>query len=38
VTRFDGISHIYHPLFDTIFTEEPVENAQDASPSFSRNR
>jgi hypothetical protein len=38
VIRFDGISHVYHPLFDTIFNEEPVENAADASPSFGRRR
>lgn len=36
VIRFDGISHIYHPLTDPIFYDEPIENAADASPSYSK--
>jgi len=31
VVAYDGISHIYHPLTDVIFYDEPVENAADAS-------
>ncbi len=31
VISYDGISHIYHPLTDVIFYDEPVENAADAS-------
>jgi hypothetical protein len=31
VISFNGISHIYHPLTDVIFYDEPVENAADAS-------
>jgi hypothetical protein len=38
VVRFDGISHINHPLTDAIFFDEPVENAADLSPTFSRRR
>ena len=36
VIRFDGISHIYHPLTDPVFYDEPIENAADASPSYSK--
>ena len=38
VTQYDGISHIYHPLTDVIFYEEPVENATDASISSPGRR
>lgn len=38
VTRFDGISHIYHPLDDQVPYDEPVEDAADASISRSSRR
>jgi hypothetical protein len=38
VTNFDGIAHIYHPLDDAIYSDEPIENAADASPSLTRVR
>src|SRR5207244_253595 len=34
VVNFNGISHLYHPLSDAVFYDEPVENAAEASPSF----
>jgi hypothetical protein len=37
VTRFSGVAHEYHPLFDAI-SEDPIRDASDASPSFSRHR
>lgn len=36
VVRFDGIAHVYRPLLDAYLTDEPIENATDASPSFSK--
>ena len=38
VVNFTGISHIYHPLGDAIFYDEPVENAADASVSTPGRR
>jgi len=38
IIRFSGIAHEYRPLFDTIYDADPVQDATDASPSFSRHR
>lgn len=38
VVQFDGISHVYHPLFDVNPYDEPVENAADASVSNPSRR
>ncbi len=38
VIRFDGVMHIYEPLFDSVYTHDPIENAIDASPSYSKKR
>jgi hypothetical protein len=38
VVKFDGISHLYHPLSDAVFFDEPVENAVEASPAFAKRR
>jgi hypothetical protein len=37
VTRYNGIAHEYRPLFDPIYHANPVQDATDASPSFSRH-
>jgi hypothetical protein len=36
VIRFEGIAHVYHPLTDALMFDEPIENAIDASPSYSK--
>lgn len=38
VVRFDGVAHLYEPIFDTIMEHDPIENAVDASPSYSKKR
>ena len=38
VVRFDGISHVYRSMLDAILTDDPIENAIDASPSYSKDR
>jgi len=38
VTRFSGVAHEYHPLFDAIHAPDPIRDATDASPSLSRRR
>lgn len=37
VIRFDGIMHVYEPLYDWM-ERDPIENAIDASPSYSKKR
>ena len=38
VTRFDGIAHLYHPINEWSWYEEPIENAADASIADPRER
>lgn len=38
VVRFDGVTHLYQPVFDTIFETDPIETPIDASPSRSGSR
>jgi hypothetical protein len=38
VTRFSGVSHGYRPLMGAIYHADPIQDASDASPSFSRHR
>lgn len=38
VTQFQGVSHLYRPLFERVPQDDPVENAANASPSLSRRR
>jgi hypothetical protein len=38
VTRFDGMAHMYHPIDEFSWYEEPIENASDASVAYPRQR
>jgi hypothetical protein len=38
IVRFDGVTHLYQPVFDAIFETDPIEQAVDASPSRSGSR
>ena len=38
ISRFQGVSHLYRPLYERVPMDDPVENAADASPALSRRR
>jgi hypothetical protein len=38
VTRFDGVAHVYHPIDEFSWYEEPIENVSDASVAYPRGR
>lgn len=38
ITLFEGVSHLQRPLFEPAPQDDPIENAADASPSFSHKR
>ena len=38
ITAFSGVSHLQRPLFTPVPQDDPTENGQNASPSFSRKR
>src|SRR6185295_6644376 len=37
VINFNGVSHEYRPLMDAIYDADPIQDATDASPSFSKH-
>jgi hypothetical protein len=38
VVRFNGIAHEYRPLFDAIYSADPIRDATDASPTLTHHR
>jgi hypothetical protein len=37
VVRFTGVAHEYRPLFDPIYSADPIQDAHDASPTLTRH-